>query len=104
MRWRRLRRRHSRRSTTRGPSGRTSEPLMAVMTRTAPRRASRERRAALLFISPWIVGFLVFTAYPLIYTGYLSLTDYDVINDPNFVGLDNFRQLLQDPKVALALK
>jgi multiple sugar transport system permease protein len=73
-------------------------------TRTGARRAARERRAALLFISPWIVGFLVFTAYPLLYTGYLSLTDYDVINDPSFVGFDNFRQLLQDPKIALALK
>ena len=77
---------------------------MTASTRKGARRTTRERRAALLFISPWIVGFLVFTAYPLIYTGYLSLTDYDVINDPTFVGFDNFRQLLQDPKVALALK
>jgi multiple sugar transport system permease protein len=70
------------------------------------RRTSRVRdtRAALLFISPWVVGFLVFTLYPVIYTGYLSLTDYDVINDPAFVGFENFRTLLEDPKVALALK
>jgi multiple sugar transport system permease protein len=65
---------------------------------------SRETRAALLFISPWIIGFLVFTAYPVIYTGYLSFTDYDVINDPNFVGFDNFKELLEDDKVALALR
>jgi multiple sugar transport system permease protein len=58
----------------------------------------------LLFISPWIIGFLVFTAYPVIYTGYLSFTDYDVINDPAFVGFDNFKELLEDPKIALALK
>ncbi len=64
----------------------------------------KDTRAALLFISPWIVGFLVFTAYPVLYTGYLAMTDYDVINDPNFVGMDNFRHLLDDPKVALALK
>jgi multiple sugar transport system permease protein len=72
-----------------------------------PRRRSGirpETRAALLFISPWIVGFLVFTAYPVIYTGYLAMTDYDVINDPTFVGTENFRRLLEDPKVALALK
>jgi multiple sugar transport system permease protein len=73
---------------------------------SAPRRGGPRRqevRAALLFISPWLVGFAVFTAYPVIYTGYLSFTDYDVINDPNFVGMDNFRELLEDPKVALAL-
>jgi multiple sugar transport system permease protein len=64
----------------------------------------RETRSALLFISPWIIGFLVFTAYPVIYTGYLSFTDYDVINDPAFVGFDNFKELLEDPKIALALK
>ena len=64
----------------------------------------RDTRAAWLFISPWVVGFLVFTLYPLIYSGYLSLTDYDVINDPSFVGLDNYRHLMSDPKFVLALK
>ena len=63
-----------------------------------------ETRAAWLFISPWVVGFLVFTLYPLLYTGYLSLTDYDVINDPNFIGLDNYRALVHDDKVMLALR
>ncbi|MHC2998815.1 spermidine/putrescine ABC transporter permease [Microbacterium sp. HJ5] len=57
----------------------------------------------MLFLSPWIVGFLVFTAWPLIYSVYLSLTDYDVINDPEFVGLDNYAELFADPKIALAL-
>jgi multiple sugar transport system permease protein len=63
-----------------------------------------DTRAAWLFISPWVIGFLVFTLYPLLYTGYLSLTDYDVINDPSFVGLDNYRQLVEDPKIRLALQ
>lgn len=63
-----------------------------------------DTRAAWLFISPWVIGFLVFTLYPLLYTGYLSLTDYDVINDPSFVGLDNYRELIADPKVKLALQ
>ena len=63
-----------------------------------------ETRAALRFISPWIIGFLLFTAYPVVYTAYLSLTDYDVINDPSFVGLENYRELLSDEKVTLALR
>ena len=63
----------------------------------------RERNAALRFISPWIVGFLVFTAWPIVYSAYLSFTDYDVINDPTFVGLENYREMAQDPKVALSL-
>ena len=60
--------------------------------------------AGAAFISPWIVGFLVFTLWPVLYSGYLSLTDYDVINAPTFVGLANYAQLWNDPKVALSLK
>lgn len=73
--------------------------------RTRSRRRARRRYvgSALLFLSPWIIGFLVFTAWPLIYSVYLSLTDYDVINDPEFVGLDNYVHLFSDPKIALAL-
>lgn len=73
--------------------------------RARSRRAARRRNvgSALLFISPWLIGFAVFTAWPLIYSGYLSLTDYDVINSPNFVGFDNYAELTQDPKVGRAL-
>jgi multiple sugar transport system permease protein len=69
------------------------------------RRCARHRntRSALLFLSPWLVGFAVFTAWPLIYSVYLSLTDYDVINDPHFVGGENYVALFEDPKIALAL-
>ena len=80
------------------------------MTRRSGRRPRRrsvhagDTRAAWLFISPWVIGLCVFTLYPLIYTGYLSLTDYDVINDPNFVGLANYRDLVHDDKVLLALR
>ena len=66
-----------------------------------PRRS--EVWPALAFISPWIIGFLVFTLWPVIYSGYLSLTDYDVINPPTFVGFANYEQLWNDPKIALSL-
>lgn len=63
----------------------------------------RDTRAALLFISPWIAGFLIFTLWPVSYSAYLSLTDYDVLNDPRFIGLANYQQMISDPKVSLAL-
>ena len=50
----------------------------------------------LLFISPWLVGFIVFTAYPLLASAYYSLTRYDLIRPPVFIGLDNFRELFFD--------
>lgn len=71
--------------------------------RVRRRRARHERRAALLFISPWIVGFAVFTLWPVLYSAYLSLTDYDVLTDPEFIGLDNYRRLLEDEDIALSL-
>jgi multiple sugar transport system permease protein len=72
--------------------------------RPARRRARRRNViAALLFLSPWILGFLVFTAWPIFYSAYLSLTDYDVINSPTFVGVENYQQMIEDPKVRLAL-
>lgn len=65
---------------------------------------SSDRRAALLFISPWLIGFTVFVLYPVGYSVYLSFTDYDVINDPSWVGAANYSEIVQDPKVALAVR
>lgn len=68
------------------------------------RSTSRKNlRAALLFLSPWIAGFLIFTAWPVGYSAYLSFTDYDVINAPTLIGFDNYRQLFDDPKISLSL-
>ena len=71
--------------------------------RSRKRAARRNLRSALLFLSPWIVGFTVFTAWPLVYSAYLSLTDYDVIRNPRFVGFDNYARLTEDPKVLMSL-
>ncbi len=63
----------------------------------------RETLAALLFISPWLIGFLVFTLGPMLASLYLSFTNYDVLNSPSFIGLDNYSRLIDDPKVAKSL-
>jgi multiple sugar transport system permease protein len=68
------------------------------------RQGRSDTRAALLFISPWVLGFLIFTLWPVGYSGYLAFTDYDVINPPTYVGLDNFREMLEDDKVRLSLR
>jgi multiple sugar transport system permease protein len=58
--------------------------------------AQRKARAFYLFITPWAVGFLIFTAGPILASLGLSLTKYDIIMPPEFVALDNFRELFQD--------
>jgi multiple sugar transport system permease protein len=53
----------------------------------------------LLFVSPWIIGFLIFTVFPLVYSFYISLTRYDLIREPVFIGIENYNELLfQDPQ------
>jgi multiple sugar transport system permease protein len=63
----------------------------------------RETWAAFAFLSPWLIGFVVFMAGPMIASFVLSLTDYDALTSTDFVGGDNYRELLSDPKVRKSL-
>jgi multiple sugar transport system permease protein len=63
----------------------------------------RETLAAFGFLSPWIVGFLIFMAGPMVASLVLSFTDYDVLTSTSFVGGENYRQLFADPKVRTSL-
>lgn len=72
---------------------------MAKMTR----RDKREAWEALAYLSPWIIGFLVFTAGPIIFSLGLSFFRWDVIRPAEFVGLANYRYLTQDPLIAKSL-
>lgn len=60
-------------------------------------KARNERRMGLLFISPFLVGFAVFTVYPVLASLYYSFCKYDLLRPPEFVGLANFQKLLEDP-------
>jgi multiple sugar transport system permease protein len=63
----------------------------------------RETLAALAFISPWFIGFLIFTAGPMIASLGLSLTDYNILRPPNYIGLANYEELTTDPRIAQSL-
>jgi multiple sugar transport system permease protein len=65
----------------------------------------REAVWAYALISPWLIGFIVFTAGPMIASLYFSLTEYDVINPPRFIGLANWRSMFaEDPLFWHSLK
>ncbi len=57
------------------------------------RRQQRELFIGLGFVSPWIIGFLWFTAYPVVASLYYSFTSFHLIGTPVWIGLDNFRTL-----------
>lgn len=57
---------------------------------------SEEMRSGLLFTLPWIIGFTIFLAWPLLSSLYYSLTDFSVLRKPVWIGLDNYTELFQD--------
>ncbi|MGJ6963353.1 carbohydrate ABC transporter permease [Streptosporangium sp. G11] len=68
------------------------------------RKRRDDRRVGWLFLLPVIVGFLVFYAYPTVQGVWYSLTDYSLLNDPSYVGADNYRHLIDDEQFWNALK
>jgi multiple sugar transport system permease protein len=64
----------------------------------------RETWAAFAFLSPWLFGFVVFTAGPMIASLILSFTDYSIIQTTHNVGFANYHTLYHDPYVRTALR
>jgi multiple sugar transport system permease protein len=56
-----------------------------------------------LFIAPWLLGFVIFTAGPILAALAFSFTNYDIVTPPQFVGLGNYRRLWQDPLFGISL-
>ena len=67
--------------------------------------ARREARQGLLFLSPWIFGFVVFTAFPMIATLGFSLSNISLAQETplRFVGLENYQRLFNDRQAIHAL-
>ena len=57
--------------------------------------AKREAKWFYIFISPWMVGFLVFTLYPMVASAFYSFHNYNIVN-LDFIGLANYRELFTD--------
>lgn len=60
--------------------------------------ARKEQRAAYLFLSPWLFGLAAFWIIPIIASIALSLSEYNIITSPHFVGLENYREMLFDDR------
>ncbi|WP_162909689.1 carbohydrate ABC transporter permease [Aggregatilinea lenta] len=74
---------------------------------TRASRLSPATREALTFyalVSPWIIGFLVFVAYPALRSLYLSFTHYLVGRDPSWGGFDNFSRMAHDANFWQSMK
>ncbi|TDE08256.1 carbohydrate ABC transporter permease [Jiangella asiatica] len=63
---------------------------------SAKRRRRSENRAGYLFLAPWLIGLVVITLGPMIASLYLSFTEYSLIREPVWVGLQNYIELFTE--------
>jgi len=68
------------------------------------RHARREERYFYLFISPWLVGFLLFSLGPIVASFAFSFSQYDVMQSPQWTGLTNYKDIMTDRLFWQALK
>ena len=66
-------------------------------------RKKKQWLAGYGFISLWLIGLFVFTLIPMIYSFYISLTEWDFIGTPRFIGLKNYMDIMKDSTAKKAL-
>jgi len=76
-----------------------------------PREAAASRwepgrdKAGYLFLLPWLIGFFGLTLGPVVGSLYLSFTDFDLLRDPRWIGLDNYLRIAtNDPKFTASMR
>ena len=81
-------------------------PTSVSVTTPVARKIKPETRKVLrglAFISPWIIGFLAFTIYPLVASFYYSFTDFSLFGSPKWIAFTNYVKLFADPKFFTSL-
>jgi multiple sugar transport system permease protein len=71
--------------------------------KTRTKLATPDNRAAALFLAPWIVGMVAITLGPIIASLYLAFTNYNLLQNPQFTGLENIERMLTDSDLGSSL-
>jgi multiple sugar transport system permease protein len=80
-------------------------PGPAPASHTGRRKTWRkDGRAALLFLAPWFVGLIGITIGPILASLVLSFTDYNLLSPPDWIGLENYREMMGDRRLHQALR
>lgn len=67
------------------------------------RKKLKTNLTGLAFASPWIIGFLALSLYPIAISLYYSFTDFNIFTPPSFIGLENFKSLFSDDLFYISL-
>ncbi|WP_020388051.1 carbohydrate ABC transporter permease [Kribbella catacumbae] len=70
----------------------------------AGKKATKDNLAAYLFLTPWLIGLFVITIGPMLASLYLAFTDYNLIQAPEWIGLENFTRMLSDERLHNSLR
>ena len=57
---------------------------------------NENRMLGLAWISPYIIGLIIFTAFPFVSSFFLSFTEYDLMSPPVFNGIENYRYMFTE--------
>jgi multiple sugar transport system permease protein len=60
------------------------------MKNKALNKAIRDNASSYVFLVPWLLGLFVLTLYPMIYSLYLSFTNFNILQPPKWIGMRNF--------------
>ena len=66
--------------------------------------SKKDNLAAYLFLTPWLLGLFVITVGPMLASLYLAFTDYNLIQAPEWIGLENFSRMLSDERLHNSLR
>lgn len=70
-----------------------------------PAGSANDWKAALVFLTPWLLGMVLLTALPMIGSAILSFTSYDLLSPPRWIGTANYQRLLtRDPRYLQSLE
>src|SRR5690625_5625781 len=93
--------------TSSAPAGTDAPSRRGAPRPTRQRMTQHRRKEALLFylfISPWVIGFLAFMAGPMLFSIYLSFTEWDTFTPPPWIAVQNYTtRLFVDLAVRIAM-
>ena len=77
----------------------------AVLPKARPsRKARHDTWVFYLCVAPWVIGFIAFTLGPMLYSLYISFTEWGMLKPPVWVGIENYNRAFTDPDFYTALR
>jgi multiple sugar transport system permease protein len=68
------------------------------------RQELQDQIAGMLFVSPWVIGFILWTLVPMVSSFYYSFTQYDLLTPPRWLGAANYTNLITDKDFHLVVR